>query len=133
MYTTKPEGSEATMRLNAVIIVAILLLEKRVDCEGPQGISCAFDGYIVNSTTIKSLLPETGFCEKVTGSIRIDETTNLIHQQLTDALERVTSVSGNVVVVNTLFTNLSFFRDLSTVTGRSNDDGWFHIQHHFQI
>ncbi|KAL6725229.1 hypothetical protein Aduo_007295 [Ancylostoma duodenale] len=86
------------------------------------GQNCVFDGDIVNSVTITSLFPETGYCDSVSGTIRIDETTNLTHQQLTDALGRVGLVMGKVEIVNTAFTNLSFFRDLYAVTGIIMDD-----------
>ncbi|RCN50110.1 receptor L domain protein [Ancylostoma caninum] len=89
-----------------------------------SGKSCAFDDYIVNSVTITSLFPETGFCDTVSGSVRIDETTNLTHQQLTDAFGRVGLVMGKVEIMNTAFTNLSFFSDLYAVMGIVMDPGY---------
>ncbi|EYC19890.1 hypothetical protein Y032_0023g768 [Ancylostoma ceylanicum] len=115
MYLKKLCKSEAL--ISVVILTATLSLARWVEGQENRGKTCTFDSYIVNSVTVTSLLPETGFCDTVSGSLRIDETTNLTHQQLSDALGRVGLVMGNVAIVNTAFTNLSFFSELYAVTG----------------
>ncbi|EYC19891.1 hypothetical protein Y032_0023g768 [Ancylostoma ceylanicum] len=122
MYLKKLCKSEAL--ISVVILTATLSLARWVEGQENRGKTCTFDSYIVNSVTVTSLLPETGFCDTVSGSLRIDETTNLTHQQLSDALGRVGLVMGNVAIVNTAFTNLSFFSELYAVTGSVDGLGY---------
>ncbi|KAL6725230.1 hypothetical protein Aduo_007296 [Ancylostoma duodenale] len=82
-----------------------------------------FNDYVVNSSTISSFVPETGFCDTIIGSVRIDDTTDLTHQQLTDVLEQVMFVTGNLTVVNTAFTNLSFLIGLYGVSSKEDQSG----------
>ncbi|KAL6725236.1 hypothetical protein Aduo_007301 [Ancylostoma duodenale] len=92
----------------------LLLIALAVRTDVPFGKSCEFDeDIIVNSTTI-SLFPtgENDFCYRLVASIRIDETTDVTHEQLYNSFHRLRNMRGTLEVVNTAFTNLSFFSSL---------------------
>ncbi|VDM68848.1 unnamed protein product [Strongylus vulgaris] len=76
------------------------------------GQACVFNNYIINSTTISQFPTGDDYCFKVEGSIRIDETTDVLHEELFGALGRIETMSGTVEIMNTAFTNISFFVSL---------------------
>ncbi|RCN50164.1 hypothetical protein ANCCAN_03769 [Ancylostoma caninum] len=114
-----------TINFVAECVIGLLLETFLVYAQSSGGKICEFDDdIVVNSTTI-SLFP-TGaedYCYRVVASIRIDETSDVTHEQLHDAFGRLENLEGTLEVVNTVFTNISFFSSLFFIF-RVHDGGF---------
>ncbi|WKY03071.1 hypothetical protein Q1695_016398 [Nippostrongylus brasiliensis] len=90
-----------------------LLLANLIGAAQINDQECEFTSKIVNSKTITEFANTT--CWICNGSIRLDETSDVTHAQLAEAFINIERLIGTVEVVNTKFTNLSFFAALGYV------------------
>ncbi|EYC19877.1 hypothetical protein Y032_0023g762 [Ancylostoma ceylanicum] len=82
---------------------------------------CNFQAYVINSMTVSTFPVEPTLCWSVTGSVRLDETTDVSHEKLTALFKYLNVLTGKLEIINTQFRNLSFFRPLFSVTGATGE------------
>ncbi|VDO68071.1 unnamed protein product [Heligmosomoides polygyrus] len=100
----------------AVLLVIIIAVIKSNLGELTPEEQCSFDATVISSGT-KSKFPIDGqYCWCIRGSIRLDETTDVSHQELTELLRYVAIITGTLEIVNTAFHSISFFQPLFAVS-----------------
>ncbi|KAK5986619.1 hypothetical protein GCK32_009241 [Trichostrongylus colubriformis] len=91
----------------------LLLLFTFVDISDHIEGDCDFPFYIINSSTIATFANRS--CIYINGSMRIDETSDVTHEELVEALHTIGYIDGVLEIVNTAFVNISFFELLHFV------------------
>ncbi|ULU08107.1 hypothetical protein L3Y34_019291 [Caenorhabditis briggsae] len=77
---------------------------------------CIFEPVRLTSTNIGSFSK----CAKVCSFLKIDHSSNLTHEQLTEAFENLQTLVGGLEIVNTTFTDAKFLNNLIRIEANTS-------------